>query len=45
LGESSFDLYTGMTCSETGARDQIRSPGRHGDACFCIRRLEVVKVF
>ena len=34
-----------MKCSETGAEDQIRLPGRHGDACFGIRRLEGVKVF
>ncbi len=35
-----IDLYTGMTCSEMGAEDQIRSPGRYGDACFGTRRLD-----
>ena len=35
-----FDLYAGMTCSETGVRDQIRSPGRYSDACFGTKRLD-----
>ena len=37
-----IDLCTGMTCSETDARDQIRSPGRNGDACFGTRILDGV---
>ena len=39
------DLYTRIIGAEAGAEDQIRSPGRYGDACFGIRRLEGVMVF
>jgi len=40
-----FDLYTGMISAKTGARDQIRQPGRFGVPCFGLRRSDGVEVF
>jgi hypothetical protein len=34
-----------MISSETGARDQIRTLGRSGDACFGLRRSDGVEGF